>query len=139
MMKKCQNFSTGNSGDLNFFQLLLQIFLKFAVLLSWKMGFFLHFQGKYCRYHFERFQALSLLQNTCQMEKLVVDMVTHKFDEKFKTRRDFFYGKIVGQTKYSFFLFDEFLWYEKWWWCFKSTFLFTVLLWLLSCTSDLSG
>ena len=136
MMKKCQNFLTGNSGDLNFFQL-LQIFLKFAVLLSWKMGFFLHFQGKYCRYHFERFQALSLLQNTCQMEKLVVDMVTHKFDEKFKTRRDFFYGKIVGQTKYSFFLFDEFLWWWKMMMMFQINFL--IYRTLLSCTSDLGG
>lgn len=86
-----------------FFFQLLQIFLKFAVLLSWKMGFFLHFQGKYCRYHFERFQALGLLQNTCQMEKLVVDMVTHKFDEKFKTRRDFFLWK-NSRTDQVFFL-----------------------------------
>ena len=103
MMKKCQNFLTGNSGDLNFFSA-RQIFLKFAVLLSWKMGFFLHFQGKYCRYHFERFQALSLLQNTCQMEKLVVDMVTHKFDEKFKTRRDFFLWKNSRTVKVFFLL-----------------------------------
>ena len=125
MMKKCQNFLTGNSGDLNFFQL-LQIFLKFAVLLSWKMGFFLHFQGKYCRYHFERFQALSLLQNTCQMEKLVVDMVTHKFDEKFKTRRFFFLWK-NSRTVQVFFpsYLTSFCGDEKWWWCFKSTFLFT--------------
>ena len=87
MMKKCQNFSTGNSGDLNFFQLLLQIFLKFAVCWVEKWVSFSIFKANIADIILKDSRPLPSCKNTCQMEKLVVDsMVTHKFKKNSRQR-----------------------------------------------------
>ena len=68
--EKCQNFLTGNSGDLNFFSASADL-PKVCGFVELKNGF-LSFKANSCRYHFERFQQASCAKNTCQMEKLVV-------------------------------------------------------------------